>query len=409
MVAGKSHLHLRNGMDKVRYAEPVVIGRAELVKEHGDGAPGTVLVLKYTDGRLIPSQLDDLDGDGRWDELAFEVDMEANGRLKISLEWVPAAEAPAQEQWTQVYLGKLNTDGTFTEVHDAEAPIGLEGFPAKYQSEGVGWENDKMAFRVYFDCRNVKDLFGKLEPGLILQNAGKPEFGSYHELAPWGMDILHCGSSLGAGGLALVDGDSLYRLGSTPDYRYHEICEGPVRCIFELRYSGWQVAGNSLEAVERITLWAGKQWFQSEVKVNGFAGEKGLATGIVTTKLKGQPEPFRADAGHEALMTHGIQSLNDDVLAMAVMAPVDGFVRTARTSATDYYKLGYRTVPEKSFSIVVSETAFLEQKIKSGTPALHWYFAFWGLANRRWNSDAAVKEYICTEAERLSNPLVIKH
>jgi hypothetical protein len=53
------------------------------------------------------------------------------------------------------------------------------------------------------------------------------------------MDILHCGSSLGAGGLALVEADSLFRLGSVSSYIYKKITEGPVRTIF-LLCGGWK-------------------------------------------------------------------------------------------------------------------------------------------------------------------------
>jgi hypothetical protein len=72
----------------------------------------------------------------------------------------------------------------------------------------VNWENDKIGFRNYFDCRNVKDLFGKRMPEMIIDKIHTPELGDYHKLADWGMDVLHCGSSLGSGGIALLKDDS---------------------------------------------------------------------------------------------------------------------------------------------------------------------------------------------------------
>ena len=101
----------------------------------------------------------------------------------------------------------------------ATAPVDLAGFPTIAQGESVTWENDKFGFRVYFDCRNAKDLFGKLKPVMIADKVHTPEMGSYHELADWGMDVLHCGSSPGAGGLAMLENDSLFRLGSTERFR----------------------------------------------------------------------------------------------------------------------------------------------------------------------------------------------
>jgi hypothetical protein len=399
---------LKNELAAARRNEPVVISRSDFENRVGPGQPNDVPVLK-SNGQLIPAQADDLNGDGKWDELAFVVNMEARSSLTIEAIWQSKEKAPVFEKRTQAYLAGQNQDGSFTEVRKAEAPVGLDGFPSRYQSEGVGWENDKIAFRVYFDCRNTKDLFGKLIPDLILSKAGSAEWGSYHELAPWGMDILHCGSSLGAGGLALAEGDSLFRLGSTPVYQYAEITEGPVRTIFELRYKGWEVLGHQYEAVERITLWIGKYWFQSDVTVRDFQGEKQLATGIVTTKLNMKPIQFQANTDFTVIFTHGKQSLNNDFLAMAVMAPSGEVGKIGRTTDTDYFKLGYRTVPDKSFSQVISETFYLTQKIQAGTPAVHYFFALWGLEDPTWNEAEPVREYIRLEADKISHPVTIEY
>ncbi len=397
-------LVLQNNLPTTRQNEPVVINRTDLEKKFGIGKSNELPILT-ADNRPIPYQLDDLDGDGRWDELACCVDIRPNAIIILNVNWLPSNKVPVFEKETQVFLARQNSDGSFSEVREAEAPVGLAGFPAQYQSEGVGWENDKIAFRVYFDCRNEKDLFGKLKPQLILQKAGTPEFGTYHVLAPWGMDILHCGSSLGAGGLAMLEGDSLIRLGSTRGYQYKKITDGPVRAIFELRYQGWEVAGATLAATERITLWKGKYWFQSEVTVTGFTGEKELATGITTTKLEGEPAVFDVDTGFRALITHGKQSLNNDFLGMAVLAPIKDVGKTGKAPDTDFYQLGYRTIPEKSFSQVVSQTCYMSQKITSGKPSVHYFFALWGLENPRWNDPDSVKNYISGEAEKLSRPI----
>ncbi len=403
----KSSFILKNDLPIDRTNEPFVFSRGEFEHRFGAGKAGEVPLL-VTQGKLINTQTDDLNGDGKWDELAFTVDIKAGSSLKLYGVWINEKKVPKFEKRTQVYLGEENKNGGFTEVTEADAPVGLAGFPTHYQSEGIGWENDKMAFRIYFDCRNTKDLFGKLIPDLILKKAGSPTEPTYHELAPWGMDILHCGSSLGAGSLALVEGDSLYRLGSTPGYHYKKITEGPVRTIFELTYKGWEVNGNKYEATERITLWIGKYWFQSEVRIHDFIGEKQVATGITTTKLDRDPLQFQANSDYTAILTHGKQSLNNDILAMAVLAPTKEVRKISRTANTDFYKLGYQTVPAKSFSQVISETYYLSQKIKTESPSVHYFFAMWGLENSKWNEVDSVKKYIREEAEKLSHPVTIE-
>jgi hypothetical protein len=406
-VPSRSSFILINQSAIARQGEPMVIGRSDFEKHFRGGKLTDVPVLKVN-GIFIPTQTDDLNGDGNWDELAFVISLEAGEKLEVEAGWISKNLAPVFEKKTQVYLAEQNSDGTFTQVTQAEAPPGLKGFPARHQSEGVGWENDKIAFRIYFDCRNSKDLFGKLKPDLILHQAGTPALGSYHELAPWGMDILHCGSSLGAGGLAMMEGDSLIRLGSTPGYRYIKIADGPVRALFELRYTGWEVMNNSYEVVEKITLWLGKHWFQSEVTVSPFTGTKQLATGIVTSKLDTEPIAFQPNTDYLALLTHGKQSLNNDVLAMAVLAPAKDAPNTGRTTNVNYYQMGYQTVPAKSFSHVISETVYLYQNMANQTPSTHYFFALWGLENPAWNNLNAVKEYIRLEADKLSQPIKIE-
>ena len=87
-------------------------------------------------------------------------------------------------------------------------------------------ENDKVGFRLYLDGRNAKDIYGKRTSELVLKDIGLDESGTpvdnYHVLRDWGRDILQVGNSLGAGGLALFENDSLHRLGI--------ICGAKKRC-----------------------------------------------------------------------------------------------------------------------------------------------------------------------------------
>ncbi|MBK6282471.1 MAG: DUF4861 family protein [Draconibacterium sp.] len=199
---------------------------------------GLLPVFKLEKDKILPGQADDLDGDGNWDEVVFLIDFSANETKEIEVDFIPKDEYPEFDKRTNLRLAIIQEDGTYKEVDNYRALPCNDGFEIIAQAESVSWENDKIAFRNYFDCRNVKDLFGKLKPGMILDKLSSPEMGSYHNLNDWGMDVLHCGSSLGSGGLAILKNDSLYRLGSTEVYEYQKIIEGPVRSVFELRYSG---------------------------------------------------------------------------------------------------------------------------------------------------------------------------
>lgn len=402
--SGKNTLLLKNPLAVDRIDETIVMKRADVEAKIGAIPDGFAPVLKLN-GKAVPSQVDDMNGDGKWDELAFCLDLKASETVSLNIEMVNLSQYPEFEKRTNVRLGILQPDHSYVEVDQYEAPSCKDSFKIIAQGESVSWENDKMGFRNYFDCRNVKDLFGKLKPGLIIDKIHTPEIPDYHVLSDWGMDILHCGSSTGSGGLALLEADSLYRLGSTDGYKYQKIAEGPVRSVFDLKYTGWHVNGQNLAATERISIYPGKYWFQSDVTMPGFSGEKQIVTGIVTSLLKNQPVDFEANAEYRAIATLDKQSLNHDELGMAVLLKKDEVTKVARTTDIDFYKLGYRTVDEKQFSNIISQTYYVAQKIKADIPTRHYFFAVWGLENAKWKSLDNFKAYISEQADFLSHPI----
>ena len=387
--------------------DEVVLLTREQVAAKTDLKEGFLPVFKTNGDQLVASQLDDMDGDGNWDEAVLVLNLEAGKTTNITIELVPVAEYPEFEKRTNLRLGILLEDGSYQEVDLYVAPRCDDGFEIISQAEGVNWENDKIGFRVYFDCRNVKDLFGKRLPKMIVDSVHTPGFGSYHDLADWGMDVLHCGSSLGSGGLALLKNDSLFRLGSTEVYEYRKIVEGPVRSVFDLRYSGWDVDGEMLEAVERISIYPGKYWFESDVTVTGCLEGSQIVTGIVTSHLKRDPFEFKA-GNFQCIGTHDVQSLNKDELGMAVMVPLAEAGKIGRTTDINFFKLGYETVVEKGFSHIISETYYVGQNCESGKAAKHYFFSVWGLDKDQWKSEEGFRKYLAEEAEKLSAPVLVK-
>lgn len=398
-------LTIENTLNSARTDEVIILTKAR-IEQKLKLNEGMLPVFKSPDGNAIPSQIDDLDGDGIWDEVVFVVDFAANELKEIKVESVPETEYPEFEKRTNLRLGIKQEDGTYTEVDNYRALPCNDGFEIIAQAESVSWENDKIGFRVYFDCRNVKDLFGKLKPELIIDKIHTAELPNYHNLSDWGMDVLHCGSSLGSGGLAILKNDSLFRLGSTEVYEYQKFIEGPVRSIFELRYSGWDVNGENLKAVERITIYPGKYWFESDVTIKGSSDGDQIVTGIVTSHLKREPFEFKA-GNFQCIGTHDVQSLNKDELGMAVIVPLAEAGKIARTTDINFFKLGFETVVEKGFSNIISETYYIGQKCKSNVPAKHYFFSVWGLDKEQWKTEEGFRKYITEEAEKLSSPVVV--
>ena len=395
---------IENPLPVDRTEEALVLTRNEVAAKLA--IPGNQLPLFHLDGALLPSQADDLDGDGTWDEAVVLVSLPAAGSGKMVVSFAEPEKYPSFEKRTNLRLGILQPDGSFQEVDQYLAPSCRDSFRIIAQAESVNWENDKFGFRVYFDCRNVKDLFGKIQPRMIIDSLQLPGTPSYHDLASWGMDVLHCGSSLGSGGIALMKKDSLYRLGDTGSYEYRKIAEGPVRSLFELRYGDWVVDGDTLEAVEKITIYPGNYWFMSDVTVTPLPEGAQIVTGIVTSRLSREPFEFREN-GFTCIGTHDVQSLHNDELGMAVILPEAETGKVARTTDINFFEKGFQLVKEKNFSSIISETYYVSQKAENGRPARHWFSAVWGLERDEWKTEEGFREYLSGEMKKLEKPLIV--
>ncbi|RED93834.1 DUF4861 domain-containing protein [Marinoscillum furvescens] len=359
-------------------AKSVVLSRTEV-----PAVSTEFFLLKDTQGQTLPLQFDDLDSDGKWDEVAFQVSFETN---QVALEVFPAEEAdlPDFPMRTDVYLGHSpERNGQFQSVSYNERPADHVAMstPFLYQYEGPGWESDLVAFRTYFDSRNGKDIFGKTKPALQITKIGLE--GNYHELADWGMDVLKVGNSLGAGAIAMLKNDSIYKLGDTDLASFEIVTEGPVRSILKLKYSGWDVAGETYDLEETISIWAGKRSYQSALKLKNASSDT-LVTGIVNLKdLSAQDLEV---SGFKIRYTHGKQSENKDELGMAVMVPVAGAA-------------GFGAAPEQGDGVTNTYTAMLSPV--EGTYTYHFY-AGWVQENAAFKDEESFKASLTAAAKELN-------
>src|SRR5216684_4324362 len=188
-------LSVTNPTDEVRLHENVVVSVAELKKIAADFKAGDVVVTTSDAATLeedartlqtieLPSQADDLDGDNKYDELAFQIDLKPKQTRIVTIAYGETAT-----------IQRLRTD--YPKRTAAK-------FTMKF--DGLGWESEATAWRIYFDKRNAIDLWGKRRPGLYLEMFGAPEY-VYHWESPLGRDIYRIGDAIGIGAVAaLVDG-----------------------------------------------------------------------------------------------------------------------------------------------------------------------------------------------------------
>ncbi len=312
-------LAITNPSPLPRPSENVVIPIGTLRAIAPDFAAGTVIVttsqaetLDQDAGTLqtteLPSQADDLDGDGKWDELAFQIDLKPRQTRIVTVAYGDAATI----QRIRAQYPKL-TDARFA-VH----------------YEGPGWESEETAWRIYFDKRNAIDLYGKRRPGLYLDLFASPEY-VYHQESPFGRDIYGIGKALGVAGIgAMLDG-RVTPVAEVTDRKWRVISAGPVRALLEFQYTGWKIGAHTVDLVSRITQWAGEHGFEHRVTVRNGDGVT-FVTGIPNKPGTENLDAAVAPAGVLATWGHQVvvsgakaqpNDLPDENLGVAVLVPGD--------------------------------------------------------------------------------------
>ncbi len=312
---------ITNPTNETHLQENVVLSVADLKRVAPDFKAGDVIVTTSEAATLeedartlqtveLPSQADDLDGDNKYDELAFQIDLKPKQTRIVTIAYGDAAT-----------IQRLR--GEYPKRTGAK-------FTMKF--DGLGWESEANAWRIYFDKRNAIDLWGKRRPGLYLEMFGAPEY-VYHWESPLGRDIYRIGDAIGIGAVAaLVDG-KVVKVADVGDRKWRIISAGPVRVIVELTYKGWKVGGREVNLTSRMTQWAGEHGFEHRIAAEGADGLT-LVTGIVREPdlqekifepTSTQPAFVRAWWGHQveeegppATATH---MLSDQNLGLAIIAP----------------------------------------------------------------------------------------
>ena len=345
----------------------VVMARADVITHMDDTATTAPFILvKSESGELLPSQCDDMDGDGKWDELAILCDLEA-GEIKI-ITFEVSDTQPRFPVRTNIRFGRM-----VKPFEDVTGDLRMKTNDTKYtapvyQMEGPAWENDRIAFRNYYDARNGIDIFGKTTVNMVMDSVGV-NGREYHTLADWGMDILKVGNSLGAGAIAIGIGDSLYRVGPCDEGKYRLVAEGPVRAILELTYKNVPAATRLYQVTHQITIYAGGRSYWSKVWVNNLQGDEELVTGIVNLHNI-QADSF-ATGNKKILYALGNQGFSDELLGMGLIVPADQLVR-------------YCEAPATGNGIVSTHLASI--KLNNESPSEYRFMAAWE------NSDPQIKD-----------------
>tara|TARA_R110000751_G_scaffold85331_3_gene170381 strand:- start:5718 stop:7001 length:1284 start_codon:yes stop_codon:yes gene_type:complete len=382
-------IQLTNTSEVELVDKPISIGKKLL--SLNDNLVRYPLVLSQTD--TIPSQLNDTDMDGQWDELFFVADFMPKESKDITLLWTD--NEPIYEARTSVRFGKRTSADKAVQPATNETMLANElpkslGYQ-QYQTDGPSWENDRVGFRHYLDGRNAKDLFGKKTSSMSPEDVGLDAAGAvednYHVMEDWGRDILAVGNSVGLGGYALINETEFMRLGVTVEdsinnvekTTFHIDVEGPVNSIISYGYNNWKPNNRTYSVKETTSIWPGIYGFKNTVSISGLTGDEDLAVGLVNINTDHSLGVLDENSKYVVLYTHDKQTYNKEWwLGMALMLPKDKY-------------LGFTQAPKTG---PLSNSFLAKLKIEDNQPVSYYAIAGWELSDEKFSNETYFTDYL---------------
>lgn len=280
-----------NASDSARPNYPVCLSLSALAP---DMWVRSAVVL--CDDEEVAVQLDDLDGDGRADEVAFVANVPAGGERVCVLRLADdEGLLKAYSRRVRAYIKLHDEGGKHPEVRSITYP-GDADLLDMYNSiygHGAVFESELAAFRIYMDNRQSIDLYGKTAYRLEMDSTGF--YTTARQLAEgYGCDVLWAGKSVGAGSFRGLRGGEPCYVDTVAWRRQTVLADGPVRTIVEVADGGWMYNGHRIEMVQRYTLYAGHRDVCVEIELRHALPGTLFCTGV--QKLERENVGF-ADAG----------------------------------------------------------------------------------------------------------------
>ncbi|AHM58493.1 hypothetical protein D770_01095 [Flammeovirgaceae bacterium 311] len=270
--------------------------------------------------------------------------------------------------------------GEFKNVDSLRVPDEHTDHSYFIRYEGPGWESDKVGYRFYLDWRNGVDVFGKKTNEMVLQQVGLDGFDSYHEMQPWGMDILKVGKALGVGSLALFHEGKAIRVDKTDSIATKITENGPVYSSITTNYWGWRVAGETLNLQSVIGIHAGSRLTHQLVNIEG--NPDNISTGLTKTPETKLHTSRGKDGEWGYLATWGKQTLNDDNAGLAILFRPKDLI--------DF------TEDEHSHVVMIKPSAGQVE---------YYYLAAWELEKEGITTESQFMEYLNRTARELAQPV----
>lgn len=270
----KIEVIVENPWNAEKIDEPVVIDLSSL------GAGFTVKSATVFDGtNEIPSQLDDMNGDTRADELAFVINLPASGKktLNVTLSSLKSDKTYPARVYAEM-LFRTSKKNKYAKGYAIYADGASDTYNVQHH-HGAAFESELVAYRIYFNEKQTTDLYGKFHKGLELEESQFYPTGEQLKRG-FGDDVIKVNSSCGAGTLRGWDGTQSTLIKPVAVRGQRILASGPVRTIVDAEVKGWQYQNKELNMINRYTLYAGHRDAQVDVLFDAPLDKEVFCTGV---------------------------------------------------------------------------------------------------------------------------------
>lgn len=285
----KASIQVSNDKGGAKKDAPIVVRLSELKKLTFDVRSATVVC----DGNPVACQLDDMDNDGRKDELCFVYDFQQGEQKTFELTLSPKRQEQtfASRVYADIQLDDKKKKHPY--ITSLEAP-GDSYLYNDFYHHGVAFESEQTAYRIYFDERQNIDLYGKKQYRLELHDTGFYT-NADQQGSGYGNDVLWAGQSVGCGTLKLWDGNHPQNWKQVSIRGQRLISNGPVRNVVEVTDRDVEIEGVTTPYHVRTvyTQYAGHRDVRVDVFLDRAMEKAFLCTGV--QKIGTSEETYQAN------------------------------------------------------------------------------------------------------------------
>ena len=323
-------IELTNPADLYLEHHPVVLDIETIRKNVPGFNPRSFEIVeaeRRIDWRGIPSQMDDLHGDTKPDELVFVRSLKPLSTTTLHCYYTPEGSSD------NAYPQKTDTHRDWLDL-----------------KANIGWESNLCAYRMYY---GQIDFFGKRLDGLRLKNPGP----NYHSVSDWGMDVLHVGRSSGLGGISIWEDDERIPVMNpagegTVQIERTILSSGPVRSLVRIDFTNIHSAKGEYTVSLLMSAFADNRFSRQDITITATAGDSVVYSPGVT-KLPN--DTFHIDTGSGVLTNFGISDNEIKDIGMGIIFKPGEYTGYSESETDRYVRL----------------------KIPAGKQCTHWIIGGW--------------------------------